>query len=414
MSRSAIRNAGLPPHKRIGCPRDKTIMRETPMGDAIVDVCGKCLGTFFDSGEMFAAAGIAADPSSWDRPETGGAVKEGHLRCPRCERAVMQAQDVAHEDKNVEIDRCGKCGGIWLDKDELDTIVAIGHALRPIVDAERAKAEAELEAMGAVQLRPVRHWKRWAVGALVVLLGLAAHRAYTVAEERRAAEQQREWNAEQRRNGATGCPCGCDHSQAMVAELRQQGGEVAPKAIAKTLATIAEREAAGYITERMIAHRLRMLDLAKELGRAELAHGASTSARCRVAPSESETLRVCPDLVVHGERVELVNGREKLITSSFRLWLEIENLTNEERRLELPSLEGGRFHLPVSRWYEEGGAGEPWDGTLGAHARVRVNVIGDIPEVVKPGVAIDASITLAAVRMKAQTEARAVIHLHGL
>lgn len=66
----------------------------------------------------------------------------------------------------------------------------------------------------------------------------------------------------------------------------------------------------------------------------------------------------------------------------------------------------------MSRWYREGGAGEPWDGVLHAREKIRVNVIGDIPEKVRPGTEIDAAIALGSVAIKAKGEARAVIHLH--
>src|SRR5215213_10311048 len=122
------------------CPRDRKVLHTAVIGDASVEVCGACHGAFFDSGDMLRASGVAADPMSWDRPETGGAIKDGTLMCPKCE-TVMPAQDIKHEGKHVEIDRCGRCGGIWLDKGELEAIVAIGHALRPILDAERAKAK---------------------------------------------------------------------------------------------------------------------------------------------------------------------------------------------------------------------------------------------------------------------------------
>ena len=212
------------------------------MGDATVDVCGTCHGTFFDSGEMFMAAGISADPSTWDRTETGGAVKEGALRCPRCESAVMKAQDVTHEGKHVEVDRCGKCGGIWLDKDELDTIVAIGDALRPVVEAARAKAQAELEAMGTIDLKksPVPRWK---VALALAALGVFCGTLYWLS---------RPPPPEPRRTrviGEEGCPCGCDRSAKMAADLRKaharEGDEVAPKAIEKSLVTIGERENVG-------------------------------------------------------------------------------------------------------------------------------------------------------------------------
>jgi Zn-finger nucleic acid-binding protein len=92
---------------------------------------------------------VKADPSYWDRPETGGAVKESALHCARC-GSQMLGQDVAYGGEKVEIDRCGSCGGIWLDKGEVDTIMRISDKLAPVLEAERAKAQAELDAMGEV------------------------------------------------------------------------------------------------------------------------------------------------------------------------------------------------------------------------------------------------------------------------
>ncbi len=40
------------------------------------------------------------------------------LQCPRCNVKLIIA-----EQHNVEIDRCPKCKGIWLDKGELDKII---------------------------------------------------------------------------------------------------------------------------------------------------------------------------------------------------------------------------------------------------------------------------------------------------
>ncbi len=136
-------------HKDRHCPRDKAMLDEMHAGEAALDVCGKCGGQFFDSGEMFKAFGIKADPSYWDRPETGGSVSESKLNCSQC-GVFMLKQDVKYEDLHVEIDRCGTCGGIWLDKGEVDTIMKIGEKLQPVLDAERAKAKEELDKMGDV------------------------------------------------------------------------------------------------------------------------------------------------------------------------------------------------------------------------------------------------------------------------
>jgi Zn-finger nucleic acid-binding protein len=142
MGRTAVGNAHVN-RKDVHCPRDKTMMRQQSAGEAVLDVCTKCGGQYFDSGEMFASFGIKADPSYWDRPETGGNIKPGELKCPLCEVAML-AQDVKYEDKHVEIDRCGKCGGIWLDRGEVETIMQIGDKLEPKLATERAKAQEEL------------------------------------------------------------------------------------------------------------------------------------------------------------------------------------------------------------------------------------------------------------------------------
>ena len=139
--------------KGLSCPRDKAVMKETKTGDAFLDVCGKCGGQFFDSGEMFGAFGIKADPSYWDRSETSGPVRDGELHCPVC-HTHMLVQDVKHDADKVEIDRCGKCGGIWLDKGEVQKIMAIGQRIKPLLDAEKAKAQQELDKLGTPNFSP--------------------------------------------------------------------------------------------------------------------------------------------------------------------------------------------------------------------------------------------------------------------
>lgn len=152
MSKTAVGKVELT-RKDLPCPRDKSIMHEQVVGEATLDVCHKCGGQFFDAGEMFAAFGVKADPSSWDHSATGGTVKKSDVGCARC-GAKMLAQDVRYEDKHVEVDRCGHCGGIWLDKGEAETIMVIGDKMQGVIEAEKAKARAELAAMGDVDFSP--------------------------------------------------------------------------------------------------------------------------------------------------------------------------------------------------------------------------------------------------------------------
>jgi uncharacterized protein len=42
------------------------------------------------------------------------------MRCPRCESSVLEER----ERESVTIDVCGSCRGIWLDRGELERLVA--------------------------------------------------------------------------------------------------------------------------------------------------------------------------------------------------------------------------------------------------------------------------------------------------
>ncbi len=401
------------------CPRDKKVLASATIGEAHVDVCGACGGTYFDSEDLFAAAGIAADPSTWDRAETGGSVKPSTLACPGCAH-TMNAQDVTHDGKHVEIDRCGKCRGIWLDKGELDTLVAIGDALRPVVEAARKKAQEELAALeqsgeGDFRRLSAADRKRRLVLALAALLAIGVVSTVVYFATRPEPRPRIEGGTGTRAKGEEGCPCGCDRSKAMAAELRTKDDRSALARIDETLATIALRENAGYVTERMVQHRLRMLDVAREIESRSLVPATerpapAVASRCTTPKAEGHGLRICPSLALHGERIEIVKGEEKLIESSYRLWLEIENLGDAARAIAPPVLPSTNAGLPVARWTRTGPAGSPCDCRPPAPETVRVNVIGTIPGHVAPGTHVSVSIALEAIELRVETDARAVIH----
>lgn len=49
------------------------------------------------------------------------------MKCPRCSNAEL----VVTTRQDIEIDLCPSCRGIWLDRGELDKIVAREHAPEP-------------------------------------------------------------------------------------------------------------------------------------------------------------------------------------------------------------------------------------------------------------------------------------------
>lgn len=140
-------------HRDLICPRDRADMKILLVGEAYIDECPKCQGRFFDQGEMFAALGLAADPSYWDRPENMGSLADAPIHCPRCD-GHMQLQTLVQDGDKVEIDRCQHCHGIWLDHGEADRIMAIGEKSKHHIEKEKAAAQAELAKMGEVDFRP--------------------------------------------------------------------------------------------------------------------------------------------------------------------------------------------------------------------------------------------------------------------
>lgn len=47
-----------------------------------------------------------------------------HLKCPTCDIAL-----VITDRQGIEVDYCERCRGVWLDRGELDKIIARGAAL---------------------------------------------------------------------------------------------------------------------------------------------------------------------------------------------------------------------------------------------------------------------------------------------
>ena len=198
-----------------------------------------------------------------------------------------------------------------------------------------------------------------------------------------------------------GCPCGCDHSREMVTELEGVAPEEALTATRRSLAVIGEREEAGYITEAMVEHRLRLRDLESKLS-AEAEHfppepsmRAQPLRDAREAAEETKLdgLAVREELVVFGETLETVKGRPKQLFPCFRLWLSLENTTSDRRRVPRPEIVGD-VGFDVRRWYVEGTDGEPWDGWLDPGERKSVLVIGYIDQPIQPGASVEADVEL--------------------
>jgi len=110
----------------MNCPACGRVLAEITVSGLAVDVCrGGCGGIWFDQLEL-----AKVD----DQEETAGAElldiqrdpsakvdAKARRHCPKCREITMLRHFYGPKQK-VEVDECGKCGGIWLDAGELAAI----------------------------------------------------------------------------------------------------------------------------------------------------------------------------------------------------------------------------------------------------------------------------------------------------
>src|SRR6476659_743595 len=105
------------------CPACKNPLREKSAGDLTLDMCyGGCGGIWFDASELERVNARAATTlhSIWQMPVSNVSLTEPRL-CPRCLDLILERKWFS-ELKQVEIDQCARCGGIWLDAGEFTRI----------------------------------------------------------------------------------------------------------------------------------------------------------------------------------------------------------------------------------------------------------------------------------------------------
>jgi Zn-finger nucleic acid-binding protein len=90
--------------------------------DVELDFCTRCEGLWFDSGEIelvAARSGVHSQECFSSRPAT---THEAKLKCPIC-RKKMDKRLLGTADA-VLADVCPVCDGLWLDKGELEQVLA--------------------------------------------------------------------------------------------------------------------------------------------------------------------------------------------------------------------------------------------------------------------------------------------------
>ena len=107
------------------CPSCKNPLREKNAGGMTLDLCyGGCGGIWFDAAELervsVSAPAATTLHTIWQIASSNAQPAETRL-CPRCPEQVLERKWFS-DVKQVEMDQCPKCGGIWLDAGEFSHI----------------------------------------------------------------------------------------------------------------------------------------------------------------------------------------------------------------------------------------------------------------------------------------------------
>lgn len=86
-----------------------------------VDKCESCGGIWFDKGELEQVDGIVDVALIEIRKIPGSGDQYEPLLCPKCKASAMDKIQNTR-DRNVVMDVCPNCKGVWLDAGELEAI----------------------------------------------------------------------------------------------------------------------------------------------------------------------------------------------------------------------------------------------------------------------------------------------------
>ncbi|HEY5625826.1 MAG TPA: zf-TFIIB domain-containing protein [Dehalococcoidia bacterium] len=110
------------------CATDHSELREAIVGPVRIDVCETCGGTWYEVDELRVLKDRESfgdycwiDVDLWRDAEQFRVLEQRGLTCPDCGNDLTTLR---YGETKVEIDTCGRCRGIWLDKNEYDEVIA--------------------------------------------------------------------------------------------------------------------------------------------------------------------------------------------------------------------------------------------------------------------------------------------------
>lgn len=100
----------------MNCPQCQVKLNEMRIEGVDMDFCSTCKGLWFDKDEVALMTELEHDMPNFVASKASA--KKTTLECPRCAGTHLEEMNFAM-GKPLQVDRCPKCRGLWLDKGEL-------------------------------------------------------------------------------------------------------------------------------------------------------------------------------------------------------------------------------------------------------------------------------------------------------
>ena len=113
----------------MNCPACNHPLSERTAESITVDICADgCGGIWFDNYELEKVDNATESAGEalleFQRDESVSVDHTARRKCPKCEDQIMM-RHFASNNRDVEVDECPSCGGVWLDAGELGRIRAL-------------------------------------------------------------------------------------------------------------------------------------------------------------------------------------------------------------------------------------------------------------------------------------------------
>lgn len=122
------------------CPKCATQLQEGSLANQVIDRCMSCGGLWLDESELGAIVRQMSPPAS----EVKSAPTVAGLCCPDCEIG-LESHNYAHDSGHL-INKCEACGGVWLEKGQLELIAQYRRgspAIRQLGDSMAADIQRQ-------------------------------------------------------------------------------------------------------------------------------------------------------------------------------------------------------------------------------------------------------------------------------